>query len=379
MKFYKKIILIVVLFSLQLSAQDKVYKKRKGFHIAVNPKSSYSKAIEYYNYPGKPYFEEIKKIISEEKYALKLEIETIEKKLFEGLILNEEAKKLKKQASEKRAKEIENRIAKTEVKLQKIIKSFLDKQIATTSVDSTEITITSRNFLGKKNTYKQKVPKSFCKTNTKLINFLNDRRTFEQGIFSYGINTLFDNDNFSNEHSISKSRFFEAGYTWNYRLFKDSWNYFLKYGGSLSFNTYELKNNQQYNSEGLIIPSNLDLKTSKLNNVQFVFPIHFEIDFSKPDMRDNIKVYDREQSFRIGFGGYAGYRLFSRQKLKYKDVNGFNIKNKSTGNYNLNNINYGVSGYFGYRSITLYTKQDLNSLFKNGNQKNISFGVRLEI
>jgi len=81
---------------------------------------------------------------------------------------------------------------------------------------------------------------------------------------------------------------------------------------------------------------------------------------------------------RLGFGGYGGFRILSRQILKYEE-NGVSVKEKSTDHFNLNNFTYGLSGYLGYRSTSLYIKYDINTLFKNGNGRGISLGLRLEI
>ena len=47
---------------------------------------------------------------------------------------------------------------------------------------------------------------------------------------------------------------------------------------------------------------------------------------------------------KIGFGGYAGFNIGERQKLKYED-DGDKVKEKLKNNYNTNDLVYGLSAY----------------------------------
>ena len=93
--------------------------------------------------------------------------------------------------------------------------------------------------------------------------------------------------------------------------------------------------------------------------------------------RDNYFRYNDDRSFKVGLGGYAGFNLGTRQKLKYED-NGEDVKEKIKGNYNTNNFIYGLSGYIGWGDFSLYCKYDLNTIFKDNpvDERNISLGLR---
>ncbi|WP_311196054.1 hypothetical protein [Antarcticibacterium sp. 1MA-6-2] len=69
-----------------------------------------------------------------------------------------------------------------------------------------------------------------------------------------------------------------------------------------------------------------------------------------------------------------------RQKLKYKD-DGEKVKRKLKGDYNTNDIIYGLSAYIGWGDTTLYAKYDLNPLFDEPNVElnNVSLGLRFDL
>lgn len=84
-------------------------------------------------------------------------------------------------------------------------------------------------------------------------------------------------------------------------------------------------------------------------------------------------------AFRIGAGGYAGYRISSRSKIVYKDGSG-REKFKDKDNFYLNNFRYGLRVQLGFRSTDLFFNYDLNELFSEGKGPSLnafSFGVIL--
>ncbi|MFT2007587.1 outer membrane beta-barrel protein [Pontibacter sp. 13R65] len=86
-----------------------------------------------------------------------------------------------------------------------------------------------------------------------------------------------------------------------------------------------------------------------------------------------------KEGFKIGAGGFAGYRLGSHSKLKYSE-GGSTEKDKVRSNYNLNDFQYGLTGVIGYGNLDLFVKYNMNSLFRDdrGPDVNvISFGFRL--
>lgn len=84
-------------------------------------------------------------------------------------------------------------------------------------------------------------------------------------------------------------------------------------------------------------------------------------------------------SFRIGAGGYAGYRLFSYTKVKFDDGNDTE-KDFEYDNFFLNNFRYGVRVQIGFSFTDLFFNYDLNELFQENRGPKLnafSFGITL--
>lgn len=87
----------------------------------------------------------------------------------------------------------------------------------------------------------------------------------------------------------------------------------------------------------------------------------------------------KEDKFKIGFGGYIGYRVGGYTKEKFASEG----KLKTQGNYGLSNNIYGLTAEIGKKGgLTLYGRYDLNNLFKSDQTilkdlQAFSLGVRL--
>lgn len=111
-----------------------------------------------------------------------------------------------------------------------------------------------------------------------------------------------------------------------------------------------------------------------------VFPVHLEIGPSSLKEYDDHFRYSLHNKFRLGFGGYAGFNMGSRQKLKYV-LDGNRVKEKLKSGYNTSELIYGISGYLGVEGVLLYAKYDLNPIYQNTaeDQRNISLGLRFDL
>lgn len=121
----------------------------------------------------------------------------------------------------------------------------------------------------------------------------------------------------------------------------------------------------------------IDFKKSKLSaiflNASFVPVIDFGGNYRKPVMFDG----RRSDSFRIGFGPYAGYRIDSYTRQVFED-DGDKKKDKNRDNYYLNNVRYGLRLQLGVKDTDLFFNYDLNELFTSGKGPQLnafSFGV----
>jgi hypothetical protein len=171
-------------------------------------------------------------------------------------------------------------------------------------------------------------------------------------------------------YKFGGSRFFELGWAYKSRISKTPNVFSLKYGISLQFNGLKPTDNQYFVQNGNetsldVFP--LELRKSKLTITNLVAPVHFEFGSS-------------QNRFKIGLGGYAGFNIGTRQKLKYTRE-GDRVKDKIKRSYNASNIVYGLSGYCAFGETAVYLKYDINPLFKNQtvSQRNISLGVRFDM
>ena len=313
-------------------------------------------------------------IENQEKEFLKVEIEAINLRLENGDVSNVEAEKLKKEAAKKRALNIENRIAIINNKISLLERN--EDGYKTNDEDLSKIGFSiggdEGSFAGIKITSKNK-PKKY------------DLRTTSDFVLAFGLNNVIvEGDNLNNSpYKFGGSRFFEIGWAWKTRVFKNSNLLRLKYGYSFQINGLKPTDNKyfvQQRDQTMLVEFPENLKKSKLSITNLVFPLHFEFGPSKRTDKDTYFRYSTDNQFKIGLGGYAGFNIGSRQKLKY-ELDGERIKDKQKRGFNTTNLVYGLSGYIAFDEIALYVKYDLSPIFKDQviDQNNISVGVRFDM
>ncbi|MBT8320240.1 MAG: hypothetical protein KJO90_01075 [Eudoraea sp.] len=322
-------------------------------------------------------------ITLQEKDALKEEVKTITERMERGEISEEEAKSLKEKAAKKRALNIESRLA------------IIDNQIALLKRNdgqplelSDSIGYVSRIHVGWGDPdYDQSrifgIRYDQGKGKRKVV---YDRRTYSDIVIAFGLNNAIIEGSSLNDspYEIGGSRFFEIGWTWRTRVFKNSNFLRLHYGFSFQNNGLKSKNNQYFvvDDNGNVMQEEFefDLRKSKFRMDNLVFPVYLEFGPSKrKEYADKIR-FSIEDQFRIGLGGYWGFNTSARQKLKY-GRNGQDVKDKLIGGYNTSNFVYGLSAYAGVGGTLLYIKYDLNPIFDDApiEQRNISLGLRFDL
>ena len=319
------------------------------------------------------------KITQQEKEALKYEVENINQRLQDGNLTEEEANLLKQKAAEKRALNIENRIAIVDNQIN-LLERNQGKMLVLMELD----TLTGQGIrLGVDINGK---PAILFKTNNWKREIVYDRRTYSDFVMAVGLNNAIVEGQSLNDspYKIGGSRFFEMGWQWRTRLFKNSNFVRLNYGFSFQFNGLKPKDNQYFvaldNGQTELQEFEFDLNKSKFRMDNLVFPIHFEFGPSKLKTTEETMRYSLRNQFRLGLGGYAGFNMGTRQKLKY-DRNGDNVNDKLKRGYNTNDLVYGLSAYAGVDGVLLYVKYDLNPIFKNAavDQRNVSLGLRFDL
>lgn len=323
-----------------------------------------------------------KEIIKEqEKEFLKNEVVSINKKLDNGDITIEEAEHLKKEAATKRALNIENRIAIVDNRIALLERNVgydlskgdnKEKGPTILRIGSGEDKDNGFIFIGNPE-------------NDKPKNIKYDRRTTSDFVLALGLNNaIIEDENLDNSpYKFGGSRFFEIGWAWKTRVFKESNFMRFKYGYSFQINGLKPTDNQYFVQQGDVttleeFPENL--KKSKLSITNLVFPMHFEFGPSKKTEKDTYFRYSTKNQFKIGLGGYGGFNIGTRQKLKY-ELDGDRKKDKEKQSFNTSNLVYGLSGYLAFDDVALYVKYDLSPIFKDQTikQNNISIGLRFDM
>lgn len=329
--------------------------------------------------------EQLKKLKTEitiqEKEALKIEVENINKRLENKSISAEDAQKLKAEAATKRALNIENRLEIVENQINLLERNNGDV-LFLEPVDSTDnngfaLSLDLRRGDGSsiKWNKKQKFKKEI----------VYDRRTYSDFMLAVGLsNSIIDGQNLEDSpYKIGGSRFFEIGWQWRTRVFRNTNFLRLNYGFAFQFNGLKPKDNNYFvsnNGQTELEEFNIKLNKSKLRVDNLVFPVHLEFGPSKRIEKDDNFRYYLDRKFRFGIGGYGGFNIRTVQKLKY-EIDGDNVKEKLTGSYNTPSFVYGLSAYTGFGGTLLYVKYEMSPLFKNAivEQHNVALGLKFDL
>ena len=349
--------------------------KNFTFYLAIAACLVASKisAQESFEDRAKAIADKIENITKDEKAALKTELEAVNKDLENNVITKAQADEKKMQLAETSSKNIETRIGAAQEELKDLVKEKVDGKI-TEKNDRDKIVI---SFSKHKTTEKYKRWKD-------SISNASERRTTTQFVFATGLNNLVtDKAVAHSDYRYWGSHFYEWGFTSNTRLLKNDNLLHLKYGFSVMYNNLRPTDNRLFVANGdqtNLETSPVNLKDSRFRNVYVTAPVHLEFDFSKTKDRDGKKIFKSHESVRLGIGGYAGFKVKSKQILEYNS-DGHDVTVKEKGGFNTNDFIYGVSTYIGYKETSLYLKYDLNPLFKDNavKQNNISLGIRFDL
>jgi Outer membrane protein beta-barrel domain len=171
------------------------------------------------------------------------------------------------------------------------------------------------------------------------------------------------------------SRYISLNWHYDIRLGRRGSVLYLRTGPELGFNNYMLDGNFQFantNRVTTVVPAaaGRNLEKSKLAVTTITLPLMPMLQF---------RGRNDKEGFHLGAGGFVGYRLGSRTKIKYQEE-GNTKKDKDRGNYNLEDFQYGVQGLIGIRNVDLFVKYNLNDTFKNNRgpqAQTLSFGISL--
>jgi hypothetical protein len=143
----------------------------------------------------------------------------------------------------------------------------------------------------------------------------------------------------------------------------------FSYGPEIAWYNFMFQNSnvaKYENGQVSFVPNTKDTDKSKLVLPYLNFPMLFNFGF-------------KEDKFKIGFGGYAGYKIGGYSMEKYSKKS----QNKVQGSFGFNDFIYGVTAEMGKRNgLTMFVRYDLNKLFKENqiyaqDQQAFSVGFRL--
>lgn len=320
--------------------------------------------------------EQKEQIETQEREALKEEVASINDRLDQGLITEEEARTLKEDAAEKRVKNIEDR------------KNIIDNQIALLERNEGMILEEEKD----QNIWEDGVGVSVNVGDEPWEPFewdgarKYDRRTYSNFVIAFGLNNVIPEGGSLNDspYNAWRSRYFEIGWAWRTRVFNNT--NFMRFHYGLSFTFNGLRNSDNFyftvDENNLVVREvfPVGLNKSKLRTDNLIIPLHFEFGPTKKTVSDTRVRYSIKNQLRIGVGGFGGINLGTRQKLKYR-LDGERTKEKSTGIFNPNQFVYGLSGWIGVGCMQFNVRYDLQTILKDSEimENNISFGLRFEI
>jgi len=188
---------------------------------------------------------EKQRIIEQEKDALKFEVRDINQRLEDGDISENEARILKEEVAKQRALNIENRVA------------IVENQIALLERNKGEV-LTLREI---DTIYGDRMRIGLLIDGKPAITFNSnrwkkeikyDRRTYSDFVMAIGLNNaIIEGQSLSDSpYKIGGSRFFEMGWQWRTRVFKNSNWLRFNYGFSFQFNGLKPDGNRIFVQDG---------------------------------------------------------------------------------------------------------------------------------
>lgn len=364
------------------------------FMQSLNAQEAYQQRIEALN-------EQKSRITEQEKKALKAEVEDINQRFEKGEITKEQANTLKTGAAEKRALNIENRIAIVDNKIELLERNGA----ALLELDTLNYASRLEFGFGHDDDDGERIFGVKLKKNRNRYVPRNDIRTYSDFVLGVGFhNNVIRGQALSDTpHPILGSRYFELGYLWNTRVLKKSNWLRLNYG--VIYESKGLKSGNQIftqvrpagegpdvilqDANEVFRQNNIGLKKSKFRQDAFIFPVHLEFGPSSKRENGDYFRYSTRKSFKFGIGVYLGFPVKNIQKIKFekgREGNSYFIDNMPLA-YSESPTNapggfWGWSAYAGRGDMTVVFKLEGSDNLLSGSQgarQNISLGLRFEL
>ena len=213
--------------------------------------------------------------------------------------------------------------------------------------------------------------------------------------FDFGTNNYLNEGSFPDEdnalYSVRPWGSWYVGINSIYRTYLNK-AFYVEWGGGISWYNFKFENDHTRvfdtaNGVDFQIDSQYpgaSFRKSKLTATYISASIVPVIAIGDRYKRDRNSFWDwsdggEHSGFRIGFGGYAGYRIDSYSKIVF-DLDGDKKKKRNHDNYSLENFRYGARIQLGLGDTDFFFNYDLNELFSEGRGPKLnafSFGMIL--
>ena len=196
----------------------------------------------------------------------------------------------------------------------------------------------------------------------------------------FGLNNFLSDGEFpssSDLYQVKPAASVYWGLNWNHTTYVGGPLY-LDWGGGFSWYNYKFENaatRLDPNGGELNFVEDLDISSaikSKLKVTYVNFTAVPMLDFSRGKRlvrmfeEDDVRIsFSRRRGFRIGLGGYVGYRISQKAKYIYKR-GGDRNKDKDKGSFFINDLRYGARLQLGINGFDMFVNYDLNELFEDG-------------
>ncbi|MFP9099916.1 hypothetical protein ACLI09_12775 [Flavobacterium sp. RHBU_24] len=334
------------------------------------------------------YYDNLKKVTKEgldqelldikeaEKEELKKRINEIDGQFEKGEITAEKAKALKEEAAKRAAQNIDNKTAIIQNQMalveRDIYYSYEHYNGAYLNLGLGQETDEKGSFL------------LGLEYNAKGLYPRKDRRTSFDIVAAFGVGgATGGGTKLGDTYKVWKSAYSEIGFTLRSRLLKESNFWRLAYGISFQQNQLSISDNKQVvNNSGYtaLEPFPYRIKRNDFSVENLVVPVMIEFGPSKKKDYRTYFRYDTSKSFKVGLGGFIGVNTGAIQRMKY-EINDKEYKIKLRQDYNTEKFIYGLKGYVGFGSLSLFANYELNSIFSNSAHKDhaLYFGVRVDL
>jgi len=214
------------------------------------------------------------------------------------------------------------------------------------------------------------------------FNFWNDRFSGHWAGIHFGFNGFFSTDYSGYSSEFMENDLFRSNsafvnpFQQSIALQRNKNTFGLVSGLGVQFQSYRLDKNMtiRQDGSGRVMPKPLisyeDNQKSKLSVVYLTVPLLAEI---------QVPVKNYQTRYYFSAGVYAGMRINSHTKIKYRDE-GEKEKLKTPDDYSLNKFKYGLMVRTGYRWANFYATTDLSPLFISGKGPRLipfTFGITL--